>query len=645
MNSRKIVLKVKLECVIILICLSVSSCSVGQNKNPIFKLPELIPYQKNGLWGFCDKEKNIKIPCKYDHADLFDSFGLAQVYFADKNNYNMFGGFASNVGLINTKGELIVPFQSSENFSYTVIPDDGKNDSIYGIYTCYKFKNTLIVIGVYGEDLVNKQIFKGSAGGKPYDPKYNCYNRDGKKILNDSFYYTYHYQTENKVHYIIGEHKSSKKQSLFSFNGKPLNQLTFDKCSPADSLHFVGVQMTDRNSINSSGIYTINGKAIIDGLYEFRGKIGDFFRVDNRYYNYKLKKFAGNGFHNSHYHYQFFDDFAIVPDEISNELQFTILKQDLTTLFPGIYIKIEVDTAFKRIFLYQGKKINIGNFNGQILSKVNNGEEIKPLPCNLYKVMDNNYFGLWSAKTNNLIAPIKYKYIHEMSNKRFVLEDSAKMILIDSQGDFKQKDIYNRIDWSNNLGFRNDSAFYIYPNNQVEFVGFDVKYAFTYGNVVYYRIYRTSENGEKRTQNLYAWNLKTKSFVENLEQIEFRERFIMNDRKFVFVLKDIANNYKTGIVKRLTGIFNENGEVAIPPEFNSIEVYPNFLLARKGNTYSVYVLNDSNEFIVEANFSIPNNLYFGAFDPTTGLLKLLYDTKNNTILKGYMDVYGTKYFD
>jgi serine/threonine protein kinase len=41
-------------------------------------LPELIPYRKGKLWGFCNKELKIIIPCKYNTVELF-SEGIAGV--------------------------------------------------------------------------------------------------------------------------------------------------------------------------------------------------------------------------------------------------------------------------------------------------------------------------------------------------------------------------------------------------------------------------------------------------------------------------------------------------------------------------------------------------------------------------------------
>lgn len=55
----------------------------------------LIPYRKGRKWGFCDKRKNIIIPCIYDSANTF-SEGLAKVSLNGKFYF------------LNEKGEVVI---------------------------------------------------------------------------------------------------------------------------------------------------------------------------------------------------------------------------------------------------------------------------------------------------------------------------------------------------------------------------------------------------------------------------------------------------------------------------------------------------------------------------------------------------------
>ena len=67
----------------------------AQNENSA--LPDLIPYRKGDKWGYCDKNKKIVLPCKYDDAKIF-SEGLAAVK-KDKM-----------WGYINKKGKEIISY-------------------------------------------------------------------------------------------------------------------------------------------------------------------------------------------------------------------------------------------------------------------------------------------------------------------------------------------------------------------------------------------------------------------------------------------------------------------------------------------------------------------------------------------------------
>lgn len=63
------------------------------------KLPELIPYRKGDLWGFCDKNRKIVIPCTYAKVSPFYE-GLARV-----------SNKGEKYGFINPKGEVVIPLK------------------------------------------------------------------------------------------------------------------------------------------------------------------------------------------------------------------------------------------------------------------------------------------------------------------------------------------------------------------------------------------------------------------------------------------------------------------------------------------------------------------------------------------------------
>ncbi len=56
----------------------------------------LIPYSKNGLWGYCNTERKVIIPCKYHLVSAF-SEGLGSVCFDER------------FGFINATGKMVIP--------------------------------------------------------------------------------------------------------------------------------------------------------------------------------------------------------------------------------------------------------------------------------------------------------------------------------------------------------------------------------------------------------------------------------------------------------------------------------------------------------------------------------------------------------
>ena len=79
-----------------------------------------IPYRKGDRWGYCDKNKKIVIPIRFEHAFPFSrkSGGLALVMVNDK------------VGFIDTKGNMVIPAiydyanDFSEGLAYVKVNDE-----------------------------------------------------------------------------------------------------------------------------------------------------------------------------------------------------------------------------------------------------------------------------------------------------------------------------------------------------------------------------------------------------------------------------------------------------------------------------------------------------------------------------------------
>src|SRR6266542_4119359 len=67
------------------------------NENISARLPDLIPYRKGNLWGYCDSTKKIIIEPQFDDAAEFNHhFAVVK-----RNSFS---------GLINEKGKMVVDF-------------------------------------------------------------------------------------------------------------------------------------------------------------------------------------------------------------------------------------------------------------------------------------------------------------------------------------------------------------------------------------------------------------------------------------------------------------------------------------------------------------------------------------------------------
>ncbi len=77
----------------------------AQNKANQTDNQRLIPYLKNGLWGYCTQDKKIIIPPKFEEAQFFDRDSSENGEKLTYANVKMNGKY----GLISQKGDFIVP--------------------------------------------------------------------------------------------------------------------------------------------------------------------------------------------------------------------------------------------------------------------------------------------------------------------------------------------------------------------------------------------------------------------------------------------------------------------------------------------------------------------------------------------------------
>ena len=189
------------------------------NKLLAFNELILIPYRKEKKWGFCDKNKKIKIECKYDEAYPY-SEGLALV--------KMLGDYF----FIDSSENKIVYCNKSSNYSFD------KNGEVLQ----EGFKNGVTV--VYSK----------------VSEKYGVIDKNNSVILSCSF---------SKIEYFdkfILATEDTDTQLTFSYQGVSLNQESFWQ------LGSFGEGLARAYNSNSFGKYygfiSDEGKLVLDCIFE-----------------------------------------------------------------------------------------------------------------------------------------------------------------------------------------------------------------------------------------------------------------------------------------------------------------------------------------------------------------------------------------
>jgi hypothetical protein len=124
--------------------LFMQSCTANPKSNTAkIDLPNLIPYRSGKLWGYCDKDKKIKIKPDYDNVSFFNEFGLAQVFKENLDNKSSYKK-TYLTGVIDTLGNKIIPAKNYNGFK--IINYDGGNKNKYGPFDAVVYGDIQIII-------------------------------------------------------------------------------------------------------------------------------------------------------------------------------------------------------------------------------------------------------------------------------------------------------------------------------------------------------------------------------------------------------------------------------------------------------------------------------------------------------------------
>lgn len=230
----------KINLLIFILLLSASlSQAIAQNSLEL----NLIPYRKGEKWGYCNRDKKIVIPCKYDETAPFEN-GLAQVCLNNK------------WGLIDKTGkEIVVPtykniYKFQKNGLAVVMNDDYKQGIIdktgKEIVPCkypeiYSFDSGIAAfldpsVNLYGYmdetgKVVIKPTFKSvysifpkGIGCVKKDEKYIFIDKQGNQLFNQAFDYASYFGEEG-----LAPVKMGKKYGFIDMNGKLVIPYQYDE--------------------------------------------------------------------------------------------------------------------------------------------------------------------------------------------------------------------------------------------------------------------------------------------------------------------------------------------------------------------------------------------------------------------------------
>lgn len=140
---------------------------------------QLVPFQKNGKWGFCDLNKKEIIKPKYYEVTKFNSNGLSIVM--DENNKK---------GVIDTLGNSILPIKYSTIFFDPTKAYYGSSSTDYGYdyyYTDYGYSEAQQMISKWMKNPDNTYYyFKNDVILVVNDQEIIWFNKQGKEILKSS---------------------------------------------------------------------------------------------------------------------------------------------------------------------------------------------------------------------------------------------------------------------------------------------------------------------------------------------------------------------------------------------------------------------------------------------------------------------------
>lgn len=579
------------------------------------KLPELIPYYCDGLWGFSDKHKNIVIPCKYDKVEFFKN-GLAIVHGNCEMQYihgdDVACCMVCKKGVIDAKGNLVVPIK------YDNI--NGFNEKGVSIVS---LNGKIGVIDKTGKEIVPVIYTTNFLGGKPgysklvLNNKFGVMDKEGTIILPVRYdevrmaEYGYNYPEWKVIEIGLNE-----KWGFYNPLNGALVSPQFDEFLGRHSAYmrenerFVytktneDIELWDKKS----------GKRLISGKYDEIKIVSD-----GRFFELKIKN--KKGFANSagkiiapvkYDRINHFDNYNFIQASEGNKNDFFDLSgKNIRKNFNRIEHFSGYVTLNKfKIFQKNGKWGLLDSIGKEII-QAKFDTLIHQRDINAIITVHNEKYGLFDKQGKEIVAcqydPIKsyYGYYRNLDlSKAFIVSKNGKKGLINVE--LRKEVIPCEYDHINNFDSGNDPTIFevrkdgligaisnvgeviFSPDYQV--IGVNSDYGYFVVQYQKNQVGITNMKGEVIIPMEYeeVWSLNTPfilkkygkyGFVDSLTQkplTEFKFDFIYVN---AFPKRDVV---QTRIDKKY-GIVNRDGTELVTCEYEKIEIEDNLFFAQNNN--------------------------------------------------------------
>lgn len=423
----------------ILVCIFfiLSSHCISQQVN-------LVPYRKNNKWGYSDFNKNIVIPCKYDHTFMFRGDYARVIY---KNKY----------GLIDKNGKEIIPtkYKSIGQLSTVLYSISGKKyATIVNVQNSKKIENITMIkrlksqcknILIYVNDSIGIIDTLGNIICEPYFKEVGYFS-DNHAIATTHSGENYLLSCSGNMILLPSEYKNLGKygNGLIIYSSRP---------------HLYGAIDTLGNVIIPS-IYdfifpfrqeiTVIKKGLKLGIVNNKGEIKIPLEYDGYNYSHEhffLKKDSLFGYIDTTgkilipFKYKEIRDYNKGQAIVSNGNKLGVIDTSGNTI-----IEFEYDRIFlknNQYYLTKNKLHGISDMSGSVIFQCKYSS--------LWETSDNYFYVVKDGKAGyvdsleNTILPFYYQTLSGQFNDTYWVQSNKKWILVDSELNQISKNSYDYV--------------------------------------------------------------------------------------------------------------------------------------------------------------------------------------------------------